>query len=206
MPDIEFIRGEIARLRLQVLQRREIAQFQRAGIPSTSAEALLGRMLNKIDNLCAQRGSFCTTSPAIPAFTNSTKPASISASVAASCTTSSRPSALAAAACRCCSTTSVPKRGLTSKPTTCADGTIAQRSSSRLPPRSPVKKLTPVAIPGRFMLVTRPALTGSSPTRKTRGRPADPAALAARAAGSPAPTITERGWLTSSATNDGKLP
>jgi hypothetical protein len=56
MPDIEFVRGEIARLRLQVLlQRREIAQLQRAGIPSTSAEALLDRMLNKIDDLCAQR-------------------------------------------------------------------------------------------------------------------------------------------------------
>ena len=56
MPDIEFVRGEIARLRLQVLlQRREIAQLRRAGIPSTSAEALLERMLNKIDDLCAQR-------------------------------------------------------------------------------------------------------------------------------------------------------
>ena len=56
MPDIEFVRGEIARLRLQVLlQRREIAQLQRAGIPSTSAEALLDRMLNKIDDLCVQR-------------------------------------------------------------------------------------------------------------------------------------------------------
>ena len=56
MPDIEFVRGEIARLRLQVLlQRREIAQLRRAGIPSTSAEALLERMLNKIDDLCAER-------------------------------------------------------------------------------------------------------------------------------------------------------
>jgi hypothetical protein len=56
MLDIEFVRGEIARLRLQVLlQRREIAQLQRAGIPSSSAEALLERMLNKIDDLCAQR-------------------------------------------------------------------------------------------------------------------------------------------------------
>jgi hypothetical protein len=56
MPDIEFVRGEIARLRLQVLlQRKEIMQLQRAGIPSTSAEALLARMLNKIDDLCAQR-------------------------------------------------------------------------------------------------------------------------------------------------------
>jgi hypothetical protein len=56
MPDIEFVRGEIARLRLQVLlQRREIAQLQRAGIPSTSAEVLLDRMLNKIDDLCDER-------------------------------------------------------------------------------------------------------------------------------------------------------
>jgi hypothetical protein len=56
MPDIEFIRGEIARLRLQVLlQRREIMQLQRGGIPTTSAEALLDRMLNKIDGLCAER-------------------------------------------------------------------------------------------------------------------------------------------------------
>jgi hypothetical protein len=53
---IEFVRGEIARLRLQVLlQRREIAQLQRAGIQSTSAEVLLDRMLNKIDDLRAQR-------------------------------------------------------------------------------------------------------------------------------------------------------
>jgi hypothetical protein len=56
MPNIEFIRGEIQRLRLGVLrQRREIIQLQRAGIPSTSAEALLDRMLNKIDDLCSER-------------------------------------------------------------------------------------------------------------------------------------------------------
>jgi hypothetical protein len=56
MPDIEFIRGEIARLRLQLLiQRREITQLQRAGVPSASAEALLERMVNKIDDLCAER-------------------------------------------------------------------------------------------------------------------------------------------------------
>jgi hypothetical protein len=56
MPDIEFVRGEIARLRLQVLlQRKEITQLQRAGINSASAEALLERMVNKIDALCAQR-------------------------------------------------------------------------------------------------------------------------------------------------------
>ena len=56
MPDIGFVRGEIQRTRLQVLrQRREIMQLQRAGISTTSAEALLDRMLNKIDDLCAER-------------------------------------------------------------------------------------------------------------------------------------------------------
>jgi hypothetical protein len=56
MPDIEFIRGEIERLRYQVQrQRGEIRQLQRAGIPCASAEALLDRMLNKIEGLCAER-------------------------------------------------------------------------------------------------------------------------------------------------------
>ena len=56
MPDIEFVRAEIQRTRLQVLrQRKEIMQLQRAGISTTSAEALLERMLNKIDDLCAER-------------------------------------------------------------------------------------------------------------------------------------------------------
>jgi hypothetical protein len=56
MPDIDFIRGEIQRTRLQVLRHRnEIMQLQRAGIPSTSAEALLDRMLNKIDDLRDER-------------------------------------------------------------------------------------------------------------------------------------------------------
>ena len=50
MPDIEYIRAEIDRMRLQVhRQRGEIRQLQRAGIPTTSAEALLERMLNNID-------------------------------------------------------------------------------------------------------------------------------------------------------------
>ena len=56
MPDIEHIRAEIERMRMQVhRQRGEIRQLQRAGIPTTSAEALLDRMLNKIDELCEQR-------------------------------------------------------------------------------------------------------------------------------------------------------
>ena len=58
MPDIEFIRAEIVRTRLQVLRHRnEIMQLQRDGLPTTSAEALLNRMLNKIDDLRDERES-----------------------------------------------------------------------------------------------------------------------------------------------------
>jgi hypothetical protein len=53
---LEFVRSEIERMRVQVhRQRGEIRQLQRAGIPTASAEALLERMLNKIDDLCAER-------------------------------------------------------------------------------------------------------------------------------------------------------
>jgi hypothetical protein len=56
MPDIEYIRGEIERMRVQVgRQRNEILQLQRAGISTASAELLLGRMHAKIDDLCAER-------------------------------------------------------------------------------------------------------------------------------------------------------
>jgi hypothetical protein len=56
MPDIEYIRAEIERMRIQVhRQRGEIRQLQRAGIPTASAEALLDRMLQDIDGLCAER-------------------------------------------------------------------------------------------------------------------------------------------------------
>ena len=56
MPDIDFIRGEIERMRAQVArQRREILQLQRAGASTTAAETLLQRMLDKIDTLCADR-------------------------------------------------------------------------------------------------------------------------------------------------------
>jgi hypothetical protein len=56
MPDIDHIRAEIEHMRVQVYrQRGEIRQLQRAGIPTASAEALLDRMLNKIDGLCAER-------------------------------------------------------------------------------------------------------------------------------------------------------
>ena len=56
MPDINFIRGEIEYMRRQVQRLRgEIRQLQYSGISSTSAEALLDRMLNKIDELCTER-------------------------------------------------------------------------------------------------------------------------------------------------------
>jgi hypothetical protein len=54
MPDIDFIRGEIERMRTQVgRQRREILQLQRAGASTAAAEILLQRML--IEALCAER-------------------------------------------------------------------------------------------------------------------------------------------------------
>jgi hypothetical protein len=50
MPDIEFFRAEIERMRYRIQrQRGEIRQLQCAGIPSTSV------MLNKIDDLCTER-------------------------------------------------------------------------------------------------------------------------------------------------------
>jgi hypothetical protein len=53
---LDHIRSEIEHTRLQVgRQRKEILQLQRAGIPTTSAEALRQRMLEKIDSLCAER-------------------------------------------------------------------------------------------------------------------------------------------------------
>ena len=56
MPDLSYLRAEIERMRAQVSrQRGEIRQLQRAGIPTASAEALLERMLNKIDEMCAER-------------------------------------------------------------------------------------------------------------------------------------------------------
>jgi hypothetical protein len=53
---LDHLRSEIAFMRVQVSrQRKEILQLQRTGIPTTSGEALLQRMLDKIDGLCAER-------------------------------------------------------------------------------------------------------------------------------------------------------
>lgn len=56
MPSLEFVRREIEYMRGQVgRQRKEILTLQRAGIPTTSAEEFLHRMLDKIDGLCVER-------------------------------------------------------------------------------------------------------------------------------------------------------
>ena len=57
MPDIDVIRREIERMRNRVnRQRAEITQLRHAGISTTSAEELLERMLNKIDELSPNFG------------------------------------------------------------------------------------------------------------------------------------------------------
>ena len=64
MPDIDFIRGEIERRRAQVgRQRREILALQKAGISTASADALLQRMLDAIDGLCAERDRLKAATP-----------------------------------------------------------------------------------------------------------------------------------------------
>jgi hypothetical protein len=51
-------------MRLQVgRQRKEILSLQRAGIPTVSADALLERMLNTIDTLCAERDKLRALEP-----------------------------------------------------------------------------------------------------------------------------------------------
>ena len=56
MPDLHYVRGEIERMRRQIIrQRKEIKDLQRAGIPAKAAEELLERMLAKVDGLCAER-------------------------------------------------------------------------------------------------------------------------------------------------------
>ena len=58
MPGIDVIRNRVNR------QRAEITQVRQAGISTTSAEELLGRMLNKIDDLCAERERLRKEQPA----------------------------------------------------------------------------------------------------------------------------------------------
>ena len=54
--DLRVIRGEIDQMRREIQrQRKEIQDLQRAGISTTSADELLGRMQAKVDGLCAER-------------------------------------------------------------------------------------------------------------------------------------------------------
>lgn len=54
--NLEQIRIEIERMRTQIhRQRGEIKQLERASISTLPAEALLARMQDKVDNLCADR-------------------------------------------------------------------------------------------------------------------------------------------------------
>ena len=56
MPDIDFIRADIEYRRRQVQRLRgEIRQLRHSGISSPSTEALLDQMLDKLDQLCAER-------------------------------------------------------------------------------------------------------------------------------------------------------
>jgi hypothetical protein len=56
MADLDYIRAEIEHMRVQIgRQRKEMLQLQRAGIPTASAEALLDRMLAKVDGLAEKR-------------------------------------------------------------------------------------------------------------------------------------------------------
>jgi len=54
--ELTYVRTEIEIRRRQIMrQRKEIQALQRAGIPTTSAEELLARMLAKVDELCLER-------------------------------------------------------------------------------------------------------------------------------------------------------
>jgi transcriptional regulator of met regulon len=56
MRDLNLVRVDIDRMRVQVgRQRREIAQLRRAGAATVVAEALLHRMLERLDELRKQR-------------------------------------------------------------------------------------------------------------------------------------------------------
>jgi hypothetical protein len=53
---IDHIRNEIKHMRAQILrQRGEIRQLARSGISTASAETLLARMLQKVDDLAGER-------------------------------------------------------------------------------------------------------------------------------------------------------
>ncbi len=65
MPDLDHVRAEIEHMRVQVSRhRKEMLQLEPAGISTVAAEALLQRMLDKIDGLCQQRDQLKKELPA----------------------------------------------------------------------------------------------------------------------------------------------
>jgi biotin operon repressor len=53
---LESIRAEIEYMRREIQRQwKDIQSLERAGIATRSAEELLGRMLAKVDDLCAER-------------------------------------------------------------------------------------------------------------------------------------------------------
>ncbi|MCK1360351.1 hypothetical protein [Bradyrhizobium sp. 199] len=64
MPDLDTVRREIERMRIQMgRQRKEILQLQRAGVGTASAETLLSRMEAKVEGLCAERDALKAAQP-----------------------------------------------------------------------------------------------------------------------------------------------
>jgi hypothetical protein len=67
MPDLNYVRTEIERMRVQVSrQRKEILQLLRSGISTASAELLLVRMHAKIDQLRSERERLKAEQPSKP--------------------------------------------------------------------------------------------------------------------------------------------
>ena len=53
---LDHIRNEITRMRTRISrQRKDIQSLAKAGISTASAEAMLSRMLEKVDELCVER-------------------------------------------------------------------------------------------------------------------------------------------------------
>jgi hypothetical protein len=56
MPNLNYVRSEVERMRVQIArQRRDIRELQEAGISTDSATALLERMLTTIEGLRVER-------------------------------------------------------------------------------------------------------------------------------------------------------
>jgi hypothetical protein len=56
MPNLDYLRNEIARMRNQIIrQRKEIRDLERGGHSTKSAHELLERMLARTDGMAAER-------------------------------------------------------------------------------------------------------------------------------------------------------